>query len=140
MIGAQVCLHLHDIPDAALLAQLLEALAEANAAWFISEWAQGRRPPNTAREARVLYRPDEPSRSVTFATAPLVFRQGVASCGPIAAISVGQARAAEVVGGHTWASARQRHRVELVPQRRLYWHAVHRTPTGIVDPTRGMRG
>lgn len=132
-------MQLHETPDEATLATLLELVADLNAQWFLEEWASGRWPPSSCRAAGVLYRPDALALAVTLATAPIVFAEKVASCGPIAAVSVGQARAAEAANGLPYAETRQRHRIHLAPQRDRYWHAMHRTPTGLFDATEGMR-
>lgn len=121
------------------LEQLLDVLANINAAWFLEQWRSGARPPASARAAGVIWQPDRPSQALSFQSAPIVFRDGVASCGPIAAISVGYQRAVERASGRSAPSATQRHRIDLVLQRPNYWHAMHRTPWGLEDPTQGMR-
>ncbi|MCH9682961.1 MAG: hypothetical protein K0V04_16110 [Deltaproteobacteria bacterium] len=133
-----VAIHLAGPPSEAVLEELLDLLASMNCLWFLERWSKGQRPPRSAAEAGVVWTPDSPSTSAVFEAAPVVFQQGAASCGPIAAIKVGHARAVERIAGRSPEAVRQRHRVELVKQRPRYWHAMHRSPWGLHNPTEGM--
>lgn len=126
-------------PREVQLERMLDLLADINAQWFLEAWKDGQKPPRSAREAGVLWRPDRPADRATFPSVSIVYRDGVASCGPIAAISVGYQRAVEVTAGRTPAETRARHRIELIEQRPSYWHAYHQAPWGLLDPTKEMQ-
>lgn len=134
-----LCLRIHTAPGSALLRRVLELATDLNARWYIEEWAARRRPPTSCREAGVRYRPDAPATRSAIATVPIVLADGVASCGSVAAVSAGHARALDVARGLGWEEAARRHGVVLVPRGRRYWHAVVRAPTGFFDPTKGMK-
>ena len=141
-------------PDAwrSIARQMLDLLVNVNAQWYLDEWAQGRDPPTDPRGAGVLWVPDPPRhRVVYFPDAATVIRTRRASCGPIAAMVAG-ARAATRIRRLVAPSQRaigrvlEGYGVELQssgapagwPANTAYFHAVVRTPDGLVDPTEGM--
>lgn len=126
-------------PERPVLEVLLDALAEANRLWYLEQWKARRDPPASAREAGVRWRPDRPDVQAVFEDAPTVFSQGVASCGPIAAITVGHARARDQLDGFSIEAAQVQSRVVLRSQMPGVWHALAQLGTTMVDPTKGMK-
>lgn len=139
MSDYEVTIRMVESPGDGVLEAMLEAVAELNTLWYLRQWSMGNSPPNSAADAGVIWTPDTPGMTATFETADIVFRRGRASCGPIAALQVGRYRASERVGGRSARSVRDRHRVDLVEVGHRYWHAVHVSPWGQLDPTQGMR-
>lgn len=140
MNGYQVLFQLGDTPSRPVLEALLEALSERNRLWYLQSWIDQGNPPRSALEAGVIWRPDRPGTFAVFQDAPVVFTQKVASCGPIAAIMVGHARAQAQLSGASLEAVRARHRVVLRPLRGPNeWHAWHAVGKKLVDPTVGMR-
>ncbi|MCH9686024.1 MAG: hypothetical protein K0V04_31605 [Deltaproteobacteria bacterium] len=139
----QVILQLSELPGQGLLEGVLNVLAEHNCRWYLRQWATYRDPPGDPTRAGVRWRPDAPGMEALFQDAPIVFRRRWASCGPIAAISVGYARAVERLRGMSAPRSRDLHRVVLLPQGRVrggrQWHAYHLANHQLVDPTRHMR-
>lgn len=136
----QVLFQFDDVPTRPVLEALLEALAERNRFWFLQQWIDQAEPPRSAVEAGVIWRPDRPGTFAILQDAPTVFTQKVASCGPIAAISVGHARAQAQMDGASLEAVRARHRVVLQPLRGPNeWHAFHADGKKLTNPTTGMR-
>lgn len=139
----QVGLRLAQTPSRYVLEALLDALAWHNASWYLEQWEARRQPPPSAAAAGVRWTPDTPAVSAEFQDAPLVFERGWASCGPIAAIAVGYARAADRLRGVSLPQAHQDHTVVLrlhgPPGREQQWHAYHQAGQRLVDPTATMR-
>ena len=139
----EVGLRLAQTPSRYVLEALLDALAWHNAGWYLEQWEARRRPPKSAAAAGVRWTPDAPAVSAEFQDAPLVFEHGWASCGPIAAIAVGYARAVDRLRGGSLEHAHHTHRVVLRPQgrpgREQQWHAYHQAGERLVDPTATMR-
>ena len=126
-------------PSQAVLERLLEALTQANAEWYLEEWAAGRKPPCCASCGGVRYVPDQRGfGGIELVPAPEVFRRKEASCGPAAAIAAGEGRAKALQAGYPLESAMM-HRVALEPQGNGYWHAVYMSPYGRKDPTTKMQ-
>lgn len=126
-------------PRRSVLEDMLDVLGEVNRAWYLDQWRRGFDPPRSARDAGVIWQPDQPDTRAIFADAPTVFGVGVASCGPIAAIDVGYLRARAELDGHGRVSTRERFRVVLRPQSRDEWHAFVSRDGVLEDPTRGMQ-
>jgi len=126
-----------------VLESLLNVLAWRNASWFLSEWMAYREPPANAADAGVRWHPDAPATQAVFQDAALVFARRWASCGPIAAISVGYAQALDQLRGVATPRTRDQHRVVLLPQGRLHeerqWHAYHLAGHRLINPTAHMR-
>ncbi len=138
-----VGLRLSDLPSQGVLEGLLDVLADHNCRWYLRQWIALREPPPSAAAAGVRWHPDPPAIQATFQDAPLVFARRWASCGPIAAIDVGYARALAQLRGATAPMTRDEHRVVLLPQGRLHdqrqWHAYHLAGHRLIDPTAHMR-
>jgi hypothetical protein len=137
--NAHIVLLLGATPTRLFLEALLDTIAEANREWYLEQWGLGRDPPRSARDAGVTWQPDRPDTRAIFQDAPTVFAQRFASCGPIAAITVGHDRARDQMDGWGLEAARARRRVVLRPQGRDSWHAFVQTDKGLDDPTRGMK-
>ncbi len=139
----QLALRLTQSPGQGVLEGLLDVLADHNCRWYLRQWSAYREPPSSAVMAGVRWHPDAPATEAVFQDAPLVFGRRWASCGPIAAISVGHARAEEQLRGFSAPGSRDRHRVVLLPQGRLgrqrQWHAFHLAGHQLYDPTAQMR-
>ena len=139
----QVSLRLAELPSQGVLEGLLEVLADHNCRWYLRQWIARQRPPHSAAAAGVRWRPDVPATEAIFEDAPLVFQRRWASCGPIAAVAVGHARALDQLRGVPAVRAREEHRVVLLPQgplhRRRQWHAYHLAGHRLIDPTALMR-
>ncbi len=135
-----VTLQLPGYPDVFALESVLNALAQANAAWFLDCWDCGLDPPTSALEGGVRYRPRGRSSSREFHGAPTVFRRREADCGPIAAITAGYLQARARSHGTKPEDAAQQYRVALDPQDPYQpkWHAIVVTPRERIDPTEGM--
>ena len=138
-----IALRLSEAPSQYTLEALLDALAWHNAHWYLRRWGVGEMPPASAAAAGVRWEPDAPSLSAAFQDAPMVFSRGWASCGPIAAVSVGYARAVERLRGVAIEQSHDNHRVVLLSQnpggRERLWHAYHLARHRLVDPTAAMR-
>lgn len=136
-------LRLSELPSQGVLEALLDVLASHNARWYLRQWMARRTPPSSAAQAGVRWHPDAPATEAVFQDAPLVFAQRWASCGPIAAIAVGHARALEQLRGMPPGRARALHRLLLLPQDRVdaqrQWHAYHLAGHRLIDPTTHMR-
>jgi len=132
-----VTLQLAGPPDATALTTALNALAQANAAWFLECWERGYDPPTTAREAGFRYQPHGRSPSRNFPGAYQLIRDKRADCGPLAAFEAGYLQARLRAHGYSASQAAERIRVEL--EERINgapsWHAVVITPTERIDPT-----
>jgi hypothetical protein len=132
-----VTLQLAGPPDVFALTTALNALAQANATWFLDLWDRGFDPPTSALEAGVRFRPRGRSPARAFPGASQVYREQRADCGPIAAILAGYHQARLRQNGYSAAQAADRIRVEL--EERVNgspsWHAVVVTPTERIDPT-----
>ncbi|MCX4239174.1 hypothetical protein [Paraliomyxa miuraensis] len=139
----QVSLRLAEIPSQSVLEGMLDVLAEHNCRWYLRQWAAHREPPSSAAAAGVRWHPDAPAVEAVFQDAPLVFARKWASCGPIAAVSVGHARALDQLRGVVAARTRDEHRVVLLSQDALgrgrQWHAYHLAGHRLIDPTERMR-
>lgn len=124
-------------PDVLALATTLNALAQANAAWFLECWDRGYDPPTTAREGGVKYRPHGRSPAREFPGASTLLRTQQGDCGPIAALEAGYHQARLRQHGYSAEQAAERIRVEL--EERVNgapsWHAIVVTPTDRYDPT-----
>ncbi len=139
----QVALRLTQSPGQGVLEGLLDTLADHNCRWYLRQWASYRDPPSGAASAGVRWSPDSPATQAFFEDAPMVFRRRWASCGPIAAIAVGYARALAQLHGSSAPRSRDAHRVLLLPRGRVgggrQWHAFHLAGHQLVDPTAHMR-
>jgi hypothetical protein len=139
----QVGLRLAELPSQGVLEGLLEVLADHNCRWYLRQWIARREPPPSAAAAGVRWHPDAPATEAVFQDAALVFARHWASCGPIAAISVGYSRALDQLRGVPAVRARDEHRVVLLPQGppnlRPQWHAYHLAGHRLIDPTALMR-
>lgn len=127
-------------PDLDTLGPLLEALVEANALWYLSQWEAGKRPATTCSEAGVLYRPHAKSHRSTWHGASDILarpRRGW-SCQECAALEAGAARAAAIWQGLSRDQARSACHCVLDVQGTNDWHALVSTPSGYIDPTRGL--
>ena len=133
-----LALELSGTPNETVIAETLNLLASINTLWYLEQWARGESPPKNPRIGGVVWRPDGPSGVGSYESAPIVFERGIASCGPIAAVEVGYFRATEQVAGRSPEQAALRHRVELVQQGPLSWHAIRRSPWGRRNPTERM--
>lgn len=139
----QVALRLSEPPSQTVLEAMLDVLASHNARWYLRRWRTGHEPPPSAAAAGVRWQPDAPATEAIFQDAPLVFARRWASCGPIAAVAVGHARALDRLRGVPQSRTHQIHRVVLLPQGHLrterQWHAYHLAGSRLVDPTAHMR-
>ena len=139
----QLELRISELPGQGVLEALLDVLANHNASWYLRQWLAYREPPGSAAAAGVRWHPDAPGTEAIFQDAPLVFARRWASCGPIAAIAVGYARALDQMRGVPAPRTRDTHRVVLLPQGRLdaqrQWHAYHLAGHRLIDPTAHMR-
>ncbi|MEX1365184.1 MAG: hypothetical protein AB1Z98_18800 [Nannocystaceae bacterium] len=139
----QVALRLSEPPSQTVLEAMLDVLASHNARWYLRQWRSRREPPGSAAAAGVRWQPDAPATEAIFQDAPLTFSRRWASCGPIAAIAVGYARALEQLRGLAEPSVSEMHRVVLLPQGSLraqrQWHAYHLAGQRLIDPTALMR-
>lgn len=117
-----------EIPQISELEAAADAAAWANARWYATEAAAGREPPCCLGCAGVCYLPDTPSSTdAVFHTGAELIARGHASCGEVAAYSLGVARAQRraPVG-----------RVRLSWQRPHVLHAVVQLEGGrILDPS-----
>ena len=128
-----VALEVEAVPSREILEALLEALAEWNARWY------GENPTAPPpKRSGVRWEADRPNTLARFQSAPLLFENGVGSCGPIAAAAVGYQRAVERRAGRPVATTVSRHKVALRALRHNEWHAYHQAPWGLVDPTKGL--
>ncbi len=139
----QVGLRLSDSPSQSTLEGMLDVLASHNARWYLREWIGLREPPASAAAGGVRWQPDGPAVAAAFQDAPIVFARRWASCGPIAAISVGYARALDQLRGVAAPRTRDLHRVVLLPHGCIgggrQWHAYHLAGHRLIDPTAHMR-
>ncbi|MCA9707606.1 MAG: hypothetical protein KDK70_17270 [Myxococcales bacterium] len=139
----QLQLRLCELPGQGVLEAMLDVLASHNAGWYLRQWMAYREPPRSAAEAGVRWHPDAPATEAVFQDAPLVFARRWASCGPIAAVAVGYARALDQLRGMPAPRTRDLHRVVLLPQGRVHaqrqWHAYHLAGHRLIDPTAHMR-
>lgn len=139
----QIALQLSEPPSQTLLEAMLNALAAHDARWYLAQWRARREPPPSAVAGRVRWLPDAPATNAVFQDAAQVFARRQASCGPIAAIAVGYARALEQWRGVPASHANEMHRVVLLPQgplrARRQWHAYHLAGARLIDPTAHMR-
>lgn len=128
-------------PDQLAITSALNALAQANAAWYLEQWGNGHDPPLSAADAGVRHVGRGGASGRTYPGAPEVFRAGVAECGPIAAITAGAMQAVARARGMFAETAALRWSVALeyssdpggvTPD---YWHAVVMSPGGRFDPT-----
>lgn len=147
-MGYDVTLRLPGPPSRLALEKALNALAIANAEWYLDRWGRDLDPPSSGEEGGVRYAPRRGSsaRSRVFAGAPYVFHAGHAGCGPLAAMAAGAAQASlRWERGVDADVAAEAYCVVLVEGDdpggvvEDYWHAVVQTPDGIVDVTEGMR-
>jgi|GEM_PF-2218793 len=123
---------------------LLGLVEDENTAWALDAARRGQRIPRSARDAGLLYCPDRASRSLLLIDAPALLKVGTGSCGSIATLEVGLLRAQAVLEDRVpLPVARGRFRSSLLRRPGTetidYWHAVVRTPKGLVDPTVGLR-
>jgi hypothetical protein len=120
--------------DAFFLERLLNLLADANAAWYLEQWADGRDPPCCAGCTEIRWTEPRKSAEQTFHAAPTLIaapRKGW-SCGEIAAMDAGAKKAKSIRDGGTGEEITVV--LQHVGDRR--WHAVVRTPKGLRDPSR----
>ena len=123
------------------LTQALQALAEANAVWYLQQVEMGLKPPCCAKCGGVRWKPDHRTQKVL--GGPAMLSRGVASCGSIAAYDAGVEMAKDVLNrsGDLYESARW-YRVQLEPRDEANgvetFHAVFTTPDGLKDPTAKM--
>ena len=128
-------------PNRYALEQMLQALAEANAVWYLEQMEAGVKPPCCAKCGGVKWRPDHRTRSVV--GGPAMLAKGVASCGPIAAYDAGVEMAKDVLArSGSLPESSQWYRVRLLPIDDgggvQTYHAVFETPEGTKDPTAKM--
>ncbi len=125
-------------------AALLRFIADENTRWAVDALRRGESLPRSVAQAALLYCPDHASRSVLLVDGPALLEVGTGSCGSIAALEVGLLRAQAMIEravpqpvarGRFVASLLRRPGTETID----YWHAVVRTPKGLVDPTAGLR-
>ncbi len=139
----QVGLTLSQLPSRSVLEAMLDVLASHNARWYLRQWIAFREPPTSAAAAGVRWHPDRLATHAMFQDAALVFSRRWASCGPIAAITVGYARALDLLRGVPGPRTPDAHRVVLLPQGRRggerQWHAYHLAGSRLIDPTAHMR-
>jgi len=123
---------------------LLGFISDENTRWAVESMRKGESLPRSVAQAALLYCPDSASRSVLLVDGPALLEVGTGSCGSIAALEVGLLRAQAVLEravplpvarGCFVASLLRRPGTETID----YWHAVVRTPKGLVDPTSGLR-
>ena len=125
-------------------AALLHHIADENTRWALRSMQRGEAVPRSVTDAGVLYCPDRASQSVLLVDAPALLGVGVGSCGSIATLEVGLLRARAVLKGAVpLPVARGRYQPSLLRRPGTnaidYWHAVVRTPTGLLDPTTNLR-
>ncbi len=125
-------------------AALLRRVSDENTLWALGALRRGEALPRSAEDAGVLYCPDRASRDLIVLDGPALLEVGTGSCGSIAVLDVGLLRAqAMLEHGVPLPLARGRYGVKLLRRPGAvdidYWHAVVRTPGGLVDPTVGLR-
>lgn len=130
--------------DERRVADLLARVADENTRWAIDRMLRGERTPRSVHETGLRYCPDRASNAVLLIDAPALLGAGTGSCGSIAALEVGLLRAQAVLEGTVpLPVARGRYQPNLVRRPGTakidYWHALVRTPKGLVDPTMGLR-
>ncbi len=137
MGGHVITLRLTSTPRLAELLALLDALAWANARWYLEQWDAGRDPPCCTGCAEIRYLPDQPQQHVTLRAAAELLRAGVGSCGELAAFEAGHQRAEAIRAGKNTLEAGKLAWVDLEPVAGSddVWHAVVRTPSGRIDPS-----
>ena len=123
---------------------LLGFISDENTRWAVDSMRRGESLPRSVAQAALFYCPDRASRSVLLVDGPALLKVGTGSCGSIAVLEVGLLRAQAVLE-HAVPMPVARGRFQASLLRRPgtatidYWHAVVRTPNGLVDPTSGLR-
>lgn len=125
-------------------AALLAKVADDNTQWALHAIRRGESVPRSVTETGLLYCPDRASQALLLVDGPALLEVGIGSCGSIAALEVGLLRAHTVLERAVpLPVARGRYRPDLLrrPGTKTidYWHAVVRTPEGLVDPTATLR-
>lgn len=128
-------------PSLDTLGPLLEALTEANAQWYLNQWDAGKRPATTCAQAGVLYRPHrKAARSTWHGAAEILGNPSRGwSCQECAALEAGAERAAMIWDGVNADEARGACHCYLEDRGDNDYHALVLTPSGYIDPTRGLR-
>lgn len=126
------------------LVELFKLLAHENTLWALHKRQRGVRLPRSAEDAGILYCPDEASDAIVPKDAETLLDAGIGSCGGIAALDVGLMRSRAVFDHRVpLPVATGRCTVKLIrrPGNKAvdYWHAVMKTPDGLVDPTARLR-
>jgi hypothetical protein len=137
-----LCLRLDGIDTdelASLIVDTLEALAQANALWYLGQWGRKHDPPVTCTMARVQWCPDDLGYRTEFVWAPELHRLGRGSCGSIAAADLGAHRAIALRRGEDPARVAKDFRIALERHDPRYWHAVLRVRGRRFDPTEGLQ-
>jgi hypothetical protein len=126
----------------AKLLRLLEFVTRENTAFFLGRLRAGQSV-QTASEAGLRYCPDHASsHEVVLLDAGVLLDQGVGSCGSIAAHDAAVYRSRAQHQGTPSPVASGRFAPHLIRQPSTevdYWHAVVRTPDGLVDPSRHLQ-
>lgn len=135
-----------------VLQHVLQSVALINAEWVLGEWSAGRSPACCAKCNGTLYKPDADSINLNFATSPVIFERGYASCGEIAACHTGHKIAEAHMGQWSdgrrtpplsWADACKRYFVLFdgnVSSRGVgVFHALCSDDGKILDPTATMK-
>ena len=118
------------------LLALLDAATWANARFVLSNRGE----PCCVDCAALAYVPDEPAREVVVRTGAALLARRRASCGELAALAAGIARAAALAQGRSPDDARRVAWVELEQQSPVLWHAVCRYADGrTYDPAAEKR-
>ena len=130
--------------DEAKTAALLARVADDNTQWALLAMRRGDRVPRSVSETGLLYCPDRASQALLLVDGPALLEVGTGSCGSIAALEVGLLRAHAILERAVpLPVARGRYQPSLLrrPGTKTidYWHAVVRTPEGLVDPTVSLR-
>ena len=125
-------------------AALLRLVADENTSWALERLRRGKDIPREVSETGLLYCPDRASTSLLLVDGPALLDAGTGSCGSIAALEVGLRRAHAVFeDAVALPVARGRYQTTLLRRPGTvtidYWHAVVRTPSGLVDPTQSLR-
>lgn len=130
--------------DERKLAEILKVVCHENTLWSLDVLKRGQTLPRSAEAAGLMHCPDQASRSIIFLDAATLLELGQGSCGSIAALDVGLLRARAVIHQRVpLPAATGRYQVRLLRRPGTdsidYWHAVVRTPNGLMDPTVNLR-
>lgn len=125
-------------------AAMLMSVADENTLWALEKMRRGETLARSVGDTGLLYCPDRASQSVLLLDAPALLVAGRGSCGSIVAFEAGLLRARAVLEDAVpLPVARGRYKPILLRRPGTatidYWHAVVRTPSGLMDPTVGLR-